>query len=122
MLRYHALFLDQQRHPDADWPFSAAETCAFRVPVFHPVRGAHDIFAIADHMPLLTTLKVLRRTDSAVMQLADTQSSLHRGASANRTRTDAQSRAHKNFLCGYVRSQHEGTAARRGAIRTSGNI
>jgi hypothetical protein len=107
---------DQQKHPDADWPFIAAETCTFTIPSFSSIKSAYDIFAIVDHMPLLTVLQVLERVNSTVMQLADMRSSSHQGTSTNRTRTDTQSRAHENFRGVYGRAQHKGNGARRSTL------
>ena len=52
---------DQQNHPDADWPFGAVETCTFRMSSSPPTYNVHNVFAIVDHMPRLTTLMVLNR-------------------------------------------------------------
>ena len=60
---------DQHKHPDADWPFRAVKTCEFRMPALPLGRNTHNIFAIVDHMPLLTSLTVLQSANSLVMQL-----------------------------------------------------
>ena len=49
---------DQHKHTDADWPLRAVETCTFSMPPLPPARNAHNVFAIVDHMPLVTTLNV----------------------------------------------------------------
>ena len=113
---------DQQNHPDADWPFTAVETCAFSMPPFPPVQNAHSVFAIVDNMPLLTALTVPQSINSPVMQIADVQSALHRGASASRTRRDTRSRAHENFDGACASPQlPNGNDTRRSALRAPGN-
>ena len=54
---------DQQKHRDVDWPFGAVEKCMFRMPALLSAQNAHNVFTIIDHMPLVTWLKVLRRTN-----------------------------------------------------------
>ena len=82
--------LDQQNHPDADWPFRAVETCTFRMPPFPPAQNARSVFAIVDHMPFVTSLTVLGELaqPQCNCKVADDESSLHRGLSANRPRTN----------------------------------
>ena len=65
---------DQHNHPDVDWPFKAAEACVVRMPPFPPAQNAHNVFAIVDHMPLVTSLTVClvdELSRNATLQLCD---------------------------------------------------